>query len=41
MIRCCYVQGPISGISDVGGIVGYDDFGRTVSSFWDIEQTGI
>jgi hypothetical protein len=39
-ITNCYSVGPVSGSSDVGGLVGYNNNGSTNSSFWDRETSG-
>ncbi len=37
----CYSAGSVSGDDDVGGLVGYNDDGGTVSSsYWDVEASG-
>jgi hypothetical protein len=37
--RFCYSTGLVSGDKNVGGLVGRNDYGRTTSSFWDIETS--
>jgi hypothetical protein len=36
----CYSIGEISGNSNVGGLLGYNESGSITSSFWDIETSG-
>jgi hypothetical protein len=39
-ISNCYSTGSVSGYSYVGGLVGYNDGGSVISSFWDTETSG-
>ncbi len=36
----CYSAGAVSGKDKVGGLVGENEYGRTASSFWDIQTSG-
>jgi hypothetical protein len=39
VVSCSYAAGPVSGTSS-GGLVGVDDRGEVLASFWDIETSG-
>lgn len=36
-----YAAGSVQGVYSVGGLVGYNDYGTTTSSYWDIQKSGI
>jgi hypothetical protein len=38
----CYSVEPVTGISDVGGLIGAnDETGEVISSYWDVERSGV
>ncbi len=39
-IRTCYSVGSVIGTKDVGGLVGVDNKGQVLSSFWDVQTSG-
>jgi hypothetical protein len=40
-ITNCYSAGSVVGANDVGGLIGINERGTVVSSFWDIETSGL
>lgn len=36
-----YAAGSVQGVYFVGVLVGYNDYGTTTSSYWDIQKSGI
>jgi hypothetical protein len=41
MVSNCYSSGSVVGANDVGGLIGINEYGTVMSSFWDIETSGL
>jgi hypothetical protein len=39
-LTACYATGSVSGVDQVGGLVGENPYGSVVSSFWDTQTSG-